>query len=84
MNKQEVLHNAIARINRGIEMAAKAMDEKAVEELTVTLEALEKQVRKKVIIKKGWEYCPTCKQCLNDEYNTEQNHCDGCGQRLEW
>lgn len=83
MNKQ-VLHNAIVHIKRGIEIAAKAMDEKAVEELTVTLEALEKQVRKKPI-SAGEEYstyyCPCCRKHM---IINQFNYCPDCGQAIDW
>lgn len=43
----EVLHRAIARINRGLEMAVVIEDKRATEELKITKAALKKQVAKK-------------------------------------
>lgn len=43
--------------------------------ITLAMQALEKQVPKKVIDR---DFCPTCKQYLGCE-SFEQQHCDKCG-----
>lgn len=84
----EVLQRAIARIKRGIEMAVKANDEKAVEELKVTLEALEKQVPidvdeilKQVNDEECVSSCPACNQLYISNFD---KYCRHCGQKLDW
>ena len=80
----EVLQRAIARIKRGIEMAVKANDEKAVEEFKVLLEVTEKQMPKKPIenfydeqdgddwYDEGYTYqCPLCEESEVGRYSKE-------------
>lgn len=84
----EVLHRAIARINRGLEMAVKAGDEKAVEELKITNEALEKQIPKKPEFygdsEDGKLLCPSCSEDLWDIKECGYNGCPYCLQAIDW
>lgn len=51
------------------------------------IQALEKQVPKKVIWKNEiflWAYCPNCGNDICDEDNVELKFCTDCGQALDW
>jgi rubrerythrin len=54
-----------------------------IEENEVILQALKKQIPKKVekIIHDDEEYCETCPICGKFAFD---NYCPECGQRLEW
>ena len=53
------------------------------EELEVVVEALEKQVAKKLVIwADGTEHCPYCEHDLT-YISSEDEYCCRCGQRLE-
>ena len=62
-----------------LEMAIQALDE-------ITIQALEKQVPKKVIWKYAfyWACCPNCKNNIYDEEKEKFKFCPDCGQALEW
>lgn len=56
-----------------------------------TIEALEKQIPKKVLKSGKYNFlCPFCKSCLDltvddvNVYGMTQRHCDNCGQALDW
>ena len=89
----EVIQRAIARINRGLEKAAVIEDERAIEELKITREALIKQVAKKPREHYNWcdlsedekletprWYCESCDGVIEENYN----YCPNCGQALDW
>ena len=89
----EVIQRAIARINRGLEMAAVIEDERAIEELKITREALIKQVAKKPREHYNWcdlsedekletprWYCESCDGVIEENYN----YCPDCGQATDW
>lgn len=89
----EILLNAIARIKRGIEMAVRVNDEKAVEELKDILKALEKQIPKEpdfegdgysdgCIVYDTW-ICPCCGKHYEVDYD-DYKHCPSCGQAIDW
>lgn len=46
--------------------------------------ACDKQEEKKVEEKDGYLYCPTCKECINDDSGYEYPYCPECGQKLDW
>lgn len=48
--------------------------------MDVTIEALEKQLPKKAVDRKGVYVCASCKRIVH----TVQNYCEHCGQRLNW
>ncbi len=49
------------------------------------INAVDKQIPKKVRKEEGdWWYCPTCGECLNNDYNHEAKYCEDCGQKLDW
>ena len=53
------------------------------EELEVVVEALEKQVAKKLVVwADGTEHCPNCEHDLT-YISSEDEYCCRCGQRLE-
>lgn len=58
----------------------------------LTVEALEKQVPKKIVIKHVQTrcldlnelHCPTCKKFFGFSHTTHQPYCNNCGQALDW
>lgn len=62
-----------------LEMAIQALDE-------ITIQALEKQVPKKIIWKYDtfWACCPNCGYDNYDMEKEESNFCPDCGQALDW
>lgn len=53
------------------------------EELEVVVEALEKQIAKKVIVSpyNNMKYCPICEVSVTGMYF---DYCVECGQKLDW
>ena len=53
------------------------------EELEVVVEALEKQIAKKVIVSpyNNMKYCPICEVSVTGMY---YDYCVECGQKLDW
>lgn len=65
-----------------LEMAIQALDE-------ITIQALEKQVLKKPIVKLSYicgkkYYCSECKHYICADCNTKKSYCSNCGQALDW
>ena len=57
------------------------------EALNIAIEALEKQIPKKVKIDEGYGLCPICNHCIEDiDFISDNSHkyCDYCGQALDW
>ena len=54
--------------------------------LEMAIQALEKQIPKKVIWKYAfyWACCPNCGNDICDEENEEFKFCSDCGQALDW
>lgn len=52
---------------------------------TMAIDALEKQMPKKLIdnIEREWFECPTCGRVIVTYYAGERHHCK-CGQALDW
>ena len=53
------------------------------------IEALEKQIPKKVLTDKNIYLCPNCGEsaetdCGDDMLDYRLNYCDNCGQKLDW
>ena len=54
------------------------------EELEVVVEALEKQVAKKLVVwDNGTQHCPNCEHDLT-YISSEDEYCCRCGQKLDW
>ena len=69
--------------------------QKRAEALDVAIQALEKQIAKKPIMKQYFEdledeylCCPTCGEILTDRIPADNNtfyfHCMNCGQKFDW
>lgn len=69
--------------------------QKRAEALDVAIQALEKQMPKKPIMKQYFEdledeylYCPTCGEILTDRIPADNKtfyfHCMNCGQKFDW
>lgn len=65
--------------------------EKAFEDFEMSIEALQKQIPKKVIkafddeVQAHWCSCPNCTKGLNWERNWRSiKFCPECGQKLDW
>ena len=54
-----------------------------------SIEALEKQIPKKVVTERNIYLCPHCganveTDCGDDMLDYRLNYCDNCGQKLDW
>ena len=61
--------------------------DQAVEFYGLAINALEKQIPKKVKIVEGYALCPICNHCIEDiDFISDNSHkyCDCCGQALDW
>ena len=60
------------------------------EALGLAIQALEKQIPKKVVKDEKWSYkCPCCGECAETDcgdafYDYRLDYCNGCGQKLDW
>ena len=60
------------------------------EALGIAIQALEKQIPKKVVKESKWNcFCPCCGKsaytdCEDGYYNYSLDYCNGCGQKLDW
>lgn len=60
------------------------------EALNMAVEALEKQIPKKIKIIDGYDLCPTCDFNYGSDavrralYHWRKDFCERCGQRLDW
>ena len=56
--------------------------------LDIAVQALEKQLPKKPIVKPYFYgkkyYCSECQHYICAEYNTKEFYCSRCGQALDW
>ena len=57
--------------------------------LEMAIQALEKQVPKKPIVKTSYicgkkYYCSECKHYICADCNTKKSYCSNCGQALDW
>lgn len=56
----------------------------------LAINALEKQIPKKVVKDGKWSYkCPCCGECAETDcgdafYDYQLDYCNGCGQKLDW
>ena len=53
------------------------------------IEALKKQIQKKVVMERNIYLCPNCganaeTDCGDDMLDYRLNFCDNCGQKLDW
>ena len=61
-----------------------------IESVKVAIQALKKQIPKKVVKVDIWTYkCPICgsnveTDCGDDMLDYRLNYCDNCGQKLDW
>lgn len=60
-----------------------------IESVKVAINALEKQIPKKVVTEKNIYLCPNCganveTDCGDDMLDYRLNFCDNCGQKLDW
>ena len=53
-------------------------------EIALAIDALEKDIPKKVKFTFNNAYCPNCKNNYNGTLSHGCNFCDCCGQRLKW
>ena len=64
--------------------------QKRAEAIDVAINALEKQIPKKVVNEGKWVYkCPCCGGCAETDcgdafYDYQLDYCNGCGQKLDW
>lgn len=64
--------------------------EELTEAMRIAIQALEKQIPKKVVRDGKWIYkCPRCGECAETDcgdvfYDYRLDYCNGCGQRLDW
>lgn len=102
MNEKTTIEKAIERLEDLIKEAESHMtgnkidgeipiDDKTA--LEMAIQALEKQVPKKVIWENekngkvylfSWAYCPNCGSDMCDKHNEEFQFCPDCGQALDW
>jgi hypothetical protein len=79
----------------GIRPRGGIIPQKRAEALDVAIQALEKQIPKKPIMKQYFEdleeeylCCPTCGEILTDRIPADNKtfyfHCMNCGQKLDW
>lgn len=79
----------------GIRPRGGIIPQKRAEALDVAIQALEKQIPKKPIMKQCFEdleeeylCCPTCGEILTDRIPADNKtfyfHCMNCGQKLDW
>ena len=60
------------------------------ESIDMAIQALEKQIPKKVVKDGKWSYrCPCCDECAETDcgdtfYDYQLDYCNGCGQKLDW
>ena len=58
--------------------------------MEMIVQALEKQIPKKVVKDGKWSYkCPCCGECAETDcgdafYDYRLDYCNGCGQKLDW
>lgn len=94
MEVKEAIERIKYRIYTATSITGNGVDGNAFEDLEMAIEALEKQIPKKVIIE-AWNpsRCPTCgielSESLGDGYYTHPTFLDvctnkDCCQRLEW
>ena len=55
----------------------------------MAIQALEKQIPKKVVMERNIYICPNCGEnaetdCGDDMLDYRLNYCDNCGQKLDW
>ena len=60
-----------------------------IESVKVAIQALEKQIPKKVLAERNIYICPNCgasaeTDCGDDMLDYRLNYCDNCGQKLDW
>lgn len=91
---RNILYDLVKILEIAEEIETETLDFKniPVENLEVVIEALEKQLPKKVnyegaFINNGFTRyrmakCPTCERWYSS--NDENNYCSGCGQKLDW
>lgn len=60
-----------------LEMAIQALDE-------MTIQALEKQVPKKMHLGTAWGVCPTCDRIVETIQFFKPSYCPHCGQAVIW
>lgn len=88
MTAQEAIERIKYRIETASLIAGKGVDGKAFEDLDMAIEALEKQIPKKVVnFEKACDIygkCPKCKEMFWITEGDEFNYCPTCGQALDW
>ena len=82
MKVEEAIERIKYRIETASLIAVKGVDGKAFEDLDMAIEALEKQLPKKVAFKRnaygGISVCPICGASDYGKY------CRQCGQKIDW
>ena len=63
--------------------------EELTEAIRMSIQALEKQIPKKVLKERNNYLCPNCganaeTDCGDDMLDYRLNYCDNCGQKLDW